>query len=243
MTNTYVRAGLLLGTILLSGCFARQQNPANLAPDDLYQRAATAFQEERYARAIPLYEAFVQLHHGDPRAPQARYNLGRAYQYRREYITAATHYQRLINDFPASELNLPGRFGICESYYELSPRPALDQEYTYSAILHCESVANYFPGTDQAVRAAAYVEELRLKLARKAYDTGVFYLRRRAYDAAIVYFQQVVDQFPQTELAPRALLQMVEAYSTQGYVEDAQEARERLQREYPNSPEAQGVGA
>jgi outer membrane protein assembly factor BamD len=239
-----LRAGALLALVLTaSACGLRQQNPATLAPDDLYQRATTAFEARRFARAAELYEVFVLHHHGDPRAPQARFNLGRSFQERRDFITAATHYTRLINDFPQSALNLPARFGICESYYRLSPRPALDQEYTYSGILHCESVAAYYPGTEQAETAVRYVAEMRQKLAQKTFDTAMFYVRRRAYDSAIVYFQQVVDQFPQSQLAPAALLQMAEAYSTQGYVEDAQEARERLLRDYPNSPEAQGLRA
>ena len=229
--------------LLLSACFSRQTNPATLSADELHERAQTAYEARNFGRATQLYEVFVQQHHGDPRAPEARLNLGTAYRERREYITAATHYQRLLNDFPQSELGLAARMGICESYYRLSPRAALDQEHTYSAILYCESVANYYPGTDPASRANAYVTELRLKLARKAYETGTFYLRRRAYDSAIVYFQQVVDDFPRTELAPAALLQMAETYTMQGYVEDAEEARERLRRDYPDSPEARGLPA
>jgi outer membrane protein assembly factor BamD len=237
------RSLLLVCLFVLSGCFARQQNPALLEPDDLHARAEAAFQARNFGRAAELYEVFVLHHHGDPRAPEARLNLGTAYQERREYVTAATHFQRLITDFPQSPLGLAARMGICESYYRLSPRPALDQEYTVSGILHCESVAQYYPGTDPALRATGYVTEMRMTLARKAYETGMFYLRRRAFDAAVVYFQQVVDQFPQTELAPAALLQMAETYTRQGYVEDAQEARERLLRDYPTSPEAQGLRA
>jgi outer membrane protein assembly factor BamD len=243
MKTCFRAAALALTALTLSGCFSRQQNPATLGPDELWARATTAFEARNFGRASQLYEVFVQMHHGDPRAPEARLNLGTSHRERRDYLTAATHFQRLLNDFPQSPLGLAARMGICESYYNLSPRPALDQEYTYSAILYCESVASYYPGTDPASRATAYVAEMRLKLARKAYDTGMFYVRRRAYDSAIVYFQQVVDEFPQTQLAPAALLQMAETFTVQGYVEDAQEARERLRRDYPNSPEAQGLPA
>ncbi len=234
---------LIASIFTLSACFAKQQNPATLEPDDLHARAVAAFEARNFGRAAQLYEVFVQYHHGDPRAPEARLNLGQSYQERRDYLTAATHYQRLLNDFPQSQFGLAARMGICESYYRLSPRPALDQEYTVSATLHCESVATYYPGTDPASRATGYVTEMRLKLAQKAYETGLFYMRRRAYDSAVVYFQQVVDQFPQTPLAATALRQMADVYTLQGYVEDAQEARDRLRRDYPNSPEAQGLSA
>jgi outer membrane protein assembly factor BamD len=243
MTTSIRLCALLITTLTLTSCFARQQNPATLEPDDLHARAVAAFEARNFGRAAQLYEVFVQYHHGDPRAPEARLNLGTSYQERRDYLTAATHFQRLLNDFPQSQFGLAARMGICESYYRLSPRPALDQDYTVSAMLHCESVAGYFPGTVPASRATGYVTEMRLKLAQKAYETGLFYMRRRAYDSAVVYFQQVVDQFPQTPLAATALRQMADVYTLQGYVEDAQEARDRLRRDYPNSPEAQGLSA
>jgi outer membrane protein assembly factor BamD len=243
MTTSIRFCALLITTLTLTSCFARQQNPANLEPDDLHARATAAFEARNFGRAAQLYEVFVQYHHGDPRAPEARLNLGTSHQQRRDHLTAATHFQRLLNDFPQSQFALAARMGLCESYYQLSPRPALDQEYTVSAMLHCESVAAYYPGTEPATRATRYVAEMRLKLAQKAFDTGLFYMRRRAYDAAVVYFQQVVDQFPQTPLAATALRQIADVYTIQGYVEDAQEARERLRRDYPNSPEAQGLSA
>lgn len=229
--------------LLLAGCMKRPPNYAALPPDDLYQRATTAYEARNLGRAIELLDIFVQQHLGDPRAPEARAMLGRAHLTRREYITAATHFQRLINDFPASPLQREARFGMCESYYRLSPRPPLDQEYTQSAILHCESVAANYAGTDEGRQAGEYVADLVDKLARKTYETGMFYFRRRAYDSAVVYFNEVLAQFPQSAYAPSALGQLIETYDLIGYVEEAQEARERLQRDYPNSPEARALRA
>ena len=138
---------------------------------------------------------------------------------------------------------LEARFQTCEAYYRLSPRPALDQEYTVSAMIHCQSIPEYYPGTEYAEQAQEYVVELRGKLAQKAYETGMFYFRRRAYDSAGVDFEDVVDQYADTPAAPAALGQLVETYTRIGYVEDAEEARERLLEEYPQSPEAQQVRA
>lgn len=235
-----VVAGVLL---LLGGCVRRPPNYAALAPDDLYQRATTAYEARNYGRAAELLEIFVQQHLGDPRAPEARLMLGRAHMARREYLTAVVHFQRLVNDFPSSPLQEEARFGTCDAYHRLSPRAPLDQEYTQSAILYCESVAQAYPGTEDGERAAGFVAELRAKLARKAYETGLFYFSRRAYDSAVVYFNEVLEFYPQTSIAPSALGRLIETYDLIGYVEEAEEARERLQRDYPDSPEARALRA
>jgi outer membrane protein assembly factor BamD len=234
---------LALSVLLFGGCASHQVNPATLAPDVLYGRADSAYQAGKYGKAIPLLEAFVQNHLADPRAPQARMMLGRSHMERHQWISAATEFQRVVEDFPSSPLNLPARFAICKSYLKLSPKPALDQEYTRAALAHCQSISDYFAGTPQADSAATYVREMDRKLAEKVYDTGLFYRKRKAYDAAVVYFNEVVSTYPETPVAPAALGQLVETYGILGYVEEAQQARAKLRSDYPDSPEAKALPA
>jgi outer membrane protein assembly factor BamD len=233
------RTPVVILALLLGGCAGNEINPAELTADELFQQASGYYEAGNLGRAIPLLESFVQLHFGDPRAPDARMWLGQAYQRRRQWITAASHFQSLVESYPSSPHARAARFAICESYYRLSPPPPLDQEYTYAGIAHCESVATTFPDTEEGTQAATYLDELRHKLAKKVYDAGAQYFRRKAYDAAVLYFQDVVENFPQTTLAPTALLSLVEANRILGYVEWADAQKERLLSEYPESPEAQ----
>ena len=232
--------GLLLA-LLLAGCAGNRINPAELTADELYEQGAGYYQAGNLGRALPLLESFVQLHFGDPRSPEVRLWLGQGYERRRQWITAAAHYQRLVEDYPTSPYALTARFGICDAYYQLSPKSQLDQEYTSAGIAHCESVATNFPETDEGKQAAEYLQELRDKLAKKVYEAGDHYVRRRAYDAAVVYFQEVVDNFPGTRFAPMALRALVETYETLGYVEEAEVHRQRLLTDFPESLEAQEV--
>jgi outer membrane protein assembly factor BamD len=232
---------LLFGLALLAACATKQVNPATLTPDDLYQRANAAFTARKFDRAIPLLEAFVQQHGGDARAPEAQRMLAKSHYEKHDYITAAAEYQRLVEAYPNSPLNLDARFAICQSYLQLSPKPALDQEYTRAALGHCQSIATGFAGTPQAEQAAKIVSQLNEKLAKKMYDNAIFYFKRHAYDAAIVYFGQVLDTYPETSLAPAALGKMVETYHILGYVEEAAQARSRLLKDYPESAEARAL--
>ena len=68
-------------------------------------------------------------------------------------------------------------------------------------------------------------------------------MRRRAYDAAEVYLKDVVENFPQSPFAPKAIVSLIETYERMGYVEAAEEQRERLLSDYPESPEAQELSA
>lgn len=237
----YRRLLLALLVLLAGGCSSNRENINLLSPDDLYIRGGEAFEAGRFERAIIYLEHFSSQYLGDPRMADARMLLGDAHMARREYTTAVNQYQRVVSDFPSSARNREARFKICEAYYRLSPPPPLDQEYTITALLHCESIAEFFPGTAEADSALAHVETLEEKLAKKAFDAGMHYFRRRAYDAAVVYLHEVVDDYPDTAIAPSALEQLVETYSRMGFVEDAEDAREQLLRDYPQSPEAQAM--
>lgn len=226
-----------------AACSTRQEDLASLTPDDLYTRAMVAYEARDYGKAIPVLEAFVQQHLGDPRAPEALMNLGRAHMARRDYLTAATYFQRLVEDFPSTPFNLEARAAICSAYVLLSPRPQLDQEYTHAALAHCQSVAVNYATTPEGQESARRVAELHEKLAAKTYQNGLFYLRRRAYDSAVIYFNDVLEDYPDTSYASAALGKLVETYGIIGYVEEVQQTRERLLRDFPNSPEALALPA
>lgn len=80
------------------------------------------------------------------------------------------------------------------------------------------------------------------KLAHKVYLSGEWYYGRRAYDSALIYFEDVVENYPGTEWAPKVLLKQYEIYGILEYDEERTEIRERLLREYPESEAAGMVG-
>jgi outer membrane protein assembly factor BamD len=227
----------LLAAAALGGC-ALLRTPPPLTPDRAYQQGMEAYEAGRHRRAAELLQQFVTAAGPDARLKPALMALARSRMQMREYVTAAADYLRVATQFPADPEAEEARFGLCNAYHLLSPRPQLDQEYTHAAVAYCESYAQYYPGSPRAQEATGYVAQLRTRLAEKAYLNGFYYFRRGLYDASVVYFDRVLDEFPETVHAPAALARLVEAYARLGYREEEAAARQRLQREYPQSPEA-----
>lgn len=209
-----------------------------LDADALYQVGHDAMREGDWDEAIQAFERFTLQFPTHPRVQEARYRLGEAHMQEEEYITAANEFSRLADDFPAGPWADDARFKVCESYYELSPDPQLDQEYTIGALEHCQSLISYYPDSEYVERARTMHVELTNKLARKLYEAGDFYISRGAIDSAIIYFESVLDQYPDAPVAATALLRLYEAYTEIGYTTEADAARERLLRDFPESAEA-----
>ena len=227
-----------MAALLLAACGSRSTPLGQLPPEQLWQRAQAELAAEDWDAAIRYLEAFVVMGGAGPRVDQARYDIGRAHFEREEYVTSAAEFSRLAGDLGRAELADDARFMACRSYEELAPDPQLDQEYTRAAIEHCSALAEYFADSEFAPRAAAIVERMRGRLAEKVFEAGEWYFRRRALDSAIIYFEDVFQQFPDTRWAPRALGKLVEIYETLEYEEELEAMRQRLLRDYPESPEA-----
>jgi outer membrane protein assembly factor BamD len=236
-------AAALIVTLFLPGCAVfRKEQP--LTPEMAYVRGMQAYQARRWGRAAELIKRWVDANAaGDPRMPQALLALGTSHLHTHEYLTASSELLRLVTEYPQAPEQQQARFGLCQAYHSLSPRAQLDQQYTQTAITYCASYAQYYAATPQADSAQRWVGEMNEKLAYKSYLTGMFYLRRQAVDAAVIYFNGTVAGWPESRWAPAALARIVEGYTRIGYREEAEQARQRLLRDFPQSPEARAAAA
>lgn len=233
------RSILWLVLLLVAGaCAGNGIQVQDLPPDDLMQQGITALNDRKWSNAIAVFERFIIQYPSHPRNQEARFRLAESHFGKKEYITAATEYARLAGDFPAGPYADDARFGVCESYARLSPKPALDQEYTRAAIEHCRSLESYYPSSEFVPRAQEILTGMTNKLAEKTYEAGDFYMKRGLIDSAILYFDATVEEYPTSDFAPRALMRLYEAYTRLSYKEEADAARARLLRDYPSSGEA-----
>ncbi|MGH7447305.1 MAG: outer membrane protein assembly factor BamD [Longimicrobiales bacterium] len=228
-------------TLPLGACASRGPALENLDQEALFQYGMEQLRDRDWSDAISAFERFTLTFPTHERVPEARFRIGEAYAGRGEHVTAAMEFNRLASDFPAGPWADDARFAVCRSYDELSPAPPRDQEYTVTAIDHCRSLLLYYPESEYVPRAQAILDGLVNKLAEKDFDTAEYYFRRRAYHSANIYYESVASEYAETPWAPRALLRLHESYTRLGYEQEAQAARERLLREFPDSPQARQV--
>jgi outer membrane protein assembly factor BamD len=197
--------------------------------------------EGDHGNAIDALERLT-LSFGDwSRVAEARLLLADAYFEQGEYLTARSEYQRFRDRFVGHPQGSVAALGECRSLAALAPHPQRDQTHTRDAMTICGNVVVDYAGTTEADAARQIAESMRHTLAEKEYLNANHYFRRNQYDPAIKYFQFVVDLYPETEFAPRALLGLYRSNVEIGYDDLAEEARERLLRDYPGSDEAAEV--
>ena len=227
-----VSLGIML--MLVAGC-GSSEKATNLTGEDRFNHAKRLFDSEDFLEAINEFTVITLQDQGSKYASEAQFYIAECRFKRGEYLLAAFEYSVLKRSYPASP-RVPEaqyRLGLC--YYDLSPKPSLDQQYTKKAIDELQSFVEYYPSNPLAADADAKIKELTTKLARKLYEAAKQYLTLERYKAALAYLEDVIEQYHDTEYGPLAALDRVELLIERKRYPEAQTELSRFISRYPNS--------
>lgn len=217
----------ILGIFVLFSCTNEELIQPNDSLEVAYEKAYNLYEKEDYNKAAEAFETVIQVGRGSDIAQNAQYYLAESYFNDERYLLAASEYERHASQYPRSEVREEVDFKQALSYYHLSPRYRLDQEYTRTAIDRFRLFNSRYSESDRVDEAQEYISELRSKLARKIYSSGELYMRIDQYPAAIVYFDLAIDRYPDSEWAEEALVGKINAFITyaNNSIEDRQPER------------------
>jgi outer membrane protein assembly factor BamD len=202
---------LILAAALVVGGCGGPQKIGNMTADELYKLAKEKYDKKKYFRAIELFQNLVYSHAGDPIVDTAQYYLGMSYFGNDEYQLASAEFNRLLTNYPASAFAEHAQFMRAVSTFETAPRHfGLDQSELTPALQHLQDFITDHPESPYVADAKALLLNGRTRNARKMYEAAVVYSRTESYQAANIYYQKVVDEYLDTEYAPRALFMIAD---------------------------------
>lgn len=224
----------ILASVLTFGCGSSQQT-VSIPVEERFKHAKALFDDEHYLEAINEFTIITLQNQGSAYADSAQFLIAECRFNRGEFLVAATEYNYLKRSFPASPLLAEAQYKLALSYYNLSPKPQLDQQYTRKAIDEFQTFVEYYPSSGFVPDASAKIKELNGRLAKKAYDTARLYETMEYYKAAIFYYDDVIERYHDTEYAPLAYLGKVEVLITRKKFEDARAELQKFYDRFPNS--------
>lgn len=218
----------------LAGCGQGFEIRDYPSPASLYDASLREFNGENWDNAVRGFEQVtLQLAARDTLLASALYYLGMAHERRGEHLLAAQSLTRLAETFSTDTLADDALFGAAQSYQRMWRKPELDSEYGESAVQTYELLLRSYPDTPRRTEAEAGIARLEEWFARKDYENGMHYFRRGADYSAIIYFQDVVNRYPEADAARRSRLRMVESYRRVNDQEQVAAHCQELRRLYP----------
>ena len=164
-----------------------------------YKKALEYYDMGKYTQAVGLIEQIIPHFRGTTKSEELDYLHAKAYYEMGDYVMASHYFQTFtqtyLNSVHAEEADF--LMGYC--YYKLSPRPELDQQYTYNALNAFTLHETRYPDSKYNKQIDELTKELNDKLAQKSYLSAKLYYRLERYKAAIVAISNSLEDYPDTK--------------------------------------------
>ncbi len=216
--------------------------PADIGPVQRFEWAHARFEEGRHEAAIRAFRNFLVQDPLNPLVDSAQYLIGEAFLRSDRELQAITEFEQLTRMRPNSPQADDAQFGLCRAHWELSPGLPKEQEHTRLAIDECTRLIQFFSDSPSTEEARRILQEARTKLAAKNFRIAKHYLDDELYQSANIYLEMALQQAPEeAPIIPEILTRLYRSYSRIGFETEAQAIRQRLLREWPESPEARSL--
>lgn len=232
-----LRRLIVVGMVGLASCTSTPEY-VGMSQEEGFAYAQRKYEAGDYKDAVEALEQIAASFPDFERMPEVRLLMADAFFHDGDHLTAVSEYTRVLDRYVNTPQGPPAALGICKAYVQMSPIPQRDQTFTEQALTACENTARDYAGTNEGNEAQTLATDMFQRLAERDFQVGESYFRLKFYDSARIYYEDVVSEYPTTPAAPKSLARLVELFTIIEYDDLADENRQRLLIEYPDSPSA-----
>jgi len=173
-------------------------------PNEYFKYAMEMYEDESYFDAVNEFTIITLRYPGSVYSDSAQFYLGMCHFHMDEYIISAAEFNKLIEEMSRSPLVPEAQYMLAESYFKLSPRAELDQQYTMEAIKNYQMFLEDYPTNKRKEDVEKKLLALREKLAEKEWRNAEIYRRMNKLRASLIYYDIVLNNFYDTDFADDA---------------------------------------
>lgn len=151
--------------------------------------------------AIEIFDEVIHALPQDDLAAQSLYAKGDILFVFKEYEDSLEVYQELLRRFPVHELAIEAYLDIGRVYLQKIDPKQQDESVLHLAQLNYEAFAKAFPKEKRLAEAKNMLLEMQQIYADSLFEIARFYERTKKPSAAQIYYERIVQQFPETKSA------------------------------------------
>ena len=158
-----------------------------------------------FGKAIEIFRQVVEQSPYGPYGVLAQYKLGESYKKAEDYGSAREAFEKLIEEYPESELVDEARYQLALVSLQDSKGVSYDEQTTNEALAQFSRFVKEHPESDLVEESLQAIQLLKDRKAEKAYGIARFYEKQGKADAAKLYYNQVIEQYGSSSWAKLAL--------------------------------------
>lgn len=204
---------LILG-LLLAVTSCKSAYDKLLTSTDNKMKLAKAFeyyQEQEYYKAQMLFEQVMPFYRATPQIDTIYYHYAYTHYNLDNFILASYYFKNFTQTFSTSAFNEEAFYMIPFSNYQMSPTYKLDQTYTLKAIEGFQQFVNRYPTSGKVPTCNALIDEMRVKLEKKAVASAELYYKLSNYQSADHSYRNLLKDYPDSKDAEKIRYRIVQA--------------------------------
>ncbi len=150
-------------------------------------------------KAIEIFEYIIKAAPFSAYGDQAQFHLGLAYKKTGEYPKALQAFQKVIDDYPNSNLLDDVRYQLAETSFEFSRTGTRDERAIDDAIENISDFLKRYPESSVTEKIGKLKQEIAKRDAEKNYRIALYYEKEHEFESAALYFEDVFKRYPDTE--------------------------------------------
>lgn len=155
-------------------------------------------------KAIEIFQQVIDNAPFSEFAPKAQFLLGDCYFKMKKYPDAILEYQRVVENYIDSDYVDDARFQIGLCAFRLSRGAEYDQQSTDKALKTFRSFIADYPQSKRVREAKKMISQLEGRKAQGIFDVAQYYKKLKQYDAAKIYYEDLIQNYPENSLAKKA---------------------------------------
>lgn len=204
---------ITLSIICLASCKTEYERVrTSNDPKLIYAAADTLVARGDYNRAILLYELVIPAYRGKIEAENLNYKFADTHFKNRNYVLSSHYFKTFADTYTTSPQREEAMYLSALSEYYQAPRYKLEQSNSSAAIDAFQLFANTFPESDRVEEVNDYVDELRKKQEKKAFEAGKLYYNLKNYNSAIQTLENMLKDYPGSSYTEEAQYLIAKAY-------------------------------
>lgn len=154
--------------------------------------------------SIEIFKKIVEKSPYSKYASQAQYKMGMLMLQLGRYEEACDAFQKVIDNYPDSEWASPAKYQLAIATAKGFSGTAYDSYSLEEATKRLDEFVKEHPEAEISPKAIGQLADLRDKEAKKSFDTAHFYETQKKYNSAAVYYQIVIDRYPESQYVQEA---------------------------------------
>ncbi len=214
----------IMGFFILFFCLISCTSKPVLTPldaEDEFARAKLYFENKKYDGAAQAFERIIFFYPSSEFVDDAQYWLGRSYFEKKDYDQAIIEFDYLIRNFKNSSFFEETYLYRAKAYILKAPNYTKDQTELVAALGLLDEYLTMFPNSSSTNEVKDLIRVGRDRLAKKEVENGKLYMKLNYSRAAFLYFDYVLETYPETEASSEAKYYKAKLYEKRGELDAA----------------------